>query len=1644
MIKALQYIKLLFLILIGICISVTISYAADPAPAAGGGQSGGCSKDCSGSNFCTVGVSSKSLGNGNYAFAVNSSSNSFSSKCLKDAASKGCFDTVPTSCAGSYTGLGYRPNGAGGNSKARNHYGSDIGAAACKQGGKYVPIAVYAAAKGEIVYKKTSGGGGRTIQMQHKKECTGSPEPYFKSTYRHLLSYTAQSNPVEKGKQIGVMGGSNSKCIGCDPCDNPEQAGWSGYQHNSSTCSAIKASYGVAYYAIHMHFEIEHGAASSSSTAAKSNTAINPGCPDLQRMCGGCSNADVKKCGGSSAGGFNDPNASVDMSASSPDGGSAGSGDNRANKDADAAECRNKGFLDAKDCLFCSVFKAIFNTASVIAKDANEALAGPSKTLVGIGFLIWLAIYLLKQVSSMAGTSTGEMLKGIVYQGARVAIITIILSNAIYAAMDLTLNPVMETGLNFVELLSGESSTCAPDANYLDGIQGYDPAQGYSAGNITGGLSINVGRALVCGVKHMEDMTATMMGYGQYAICVSWAYKYLGVIPHLGYFISGLLFWLGGLVLLLCFPWCLIDCMLQLCVAAALVPCGLAAFAFKVTSKYIKIVWNFFMNAMFNFVFMAIIIYILNENMKKWLRIEGDDLPPQVAFVTGVEGPHSPDAPATALAFWGVAPIVIIAICFLGWTFFEEAKDMAEKFADSPGLGGKKGIGRMVGGTMANLAQNGVAKPALAISAKGAKAVGGAISSGLNSAVGNKWRSGVNHFKGRAGVMGAKLMKPFGGQSTKIKDAEGNTIGYQSSMNIFGLRFERKVTQDENGVWTQEKTRKRSNAADRAFEKKYDENGNVEKIAVRDKDGNIVKDKNGNDMMVDAYVSKHRTAGITHGREDMEAIMGEDGKITYQTVELTDDGRKIPGARSFVMGADNKIESYRTPMAGAIFGRHFQTEGAVKQYGGVRTVNDGMTKTRAVYDKDGNVVKQSTSFKNETAKYLQNKDGTINTYAMMQMREGAADKDAADRAIVSQIMANRGQGLPAEFASQKITRNEDGSITITQKCKDLGYGDNNGQTITVTAKMQGDIMMLDTQIVDKQGNISHIVSNGIQSKTETFTVETDRNGNPTGKYKYQCRQGFTDQVNAQNRYKPPLDKNGNWGNSIDRDKAMAGFTNDDFNLHLQELNNKAAHDYNLESHPLSAAEMQSKLNANLVEMGVLQRSGPTTPAPTPTPEAQNNENTTSKQAPAQETPVVRQQQSATRPDTNFIPDEHITHTNNSTTDRKYHDNNRVAIEQTTDHRGNKNTTFFDENGNKTQIVKETIDSQGNSHVQTFDGNGVKQSENIRIEGSGGQVSEQYKTFDQNGNVTSEGKILYDKQDKDRIVSEHIEHADGKKVDLEYNKNGNVSSETTTDRHGTVQYRTFHENGQILKDGITQTNGDSVEYRYDENGTKLSETSTNLDGSRSVNKEYFNNGDLASEHIVDKNGNETSRTFYEGNKIHTERIINQDGSSLQYTYDQDGNIVSEQSTKLDGHASVKREFYHGGQMQTEHVTDQNGDQRYQTLYEDGTTRTEGIIENNGSSVEYTYDQEGRKVSEASNNLDGYESVNREFNAEGNMTFERTHDNEGYDSVRTFHENGTVRTESLTNEKGEQLSYTYDEHGNQIDTPKDEENNSAEPK
>lgn len=1120
---------------------------------------------------------------------VIASKNQMNSQCMAKEAAKGCFNTVPVSCAGSYAGLGYRPNGAGGNPKPRNHLGSDIGMAACKKNDRYVPVNAYAAADGVVKYVNTGGCSGRTIVIEHTKACQNARDPHYKSTYRHLLQYkVGVGQSVKKGDVIGIVGGSNAGSIGAPPCDRGDQAGWEGY--STAGCAGARSRCGTPNYAIHLHFEVEDGAASSSSSQASAARAMSPNCNNLQVLCGGCPN-NAGSCGGS-GGVFSDG------SSASLEGGYSESYQNSANAQNN---CELAKFLDSEDCTFCGIFRTLFNAASAVAKTANDGFSGPCKTLVGVGFLIWLCIYVLKQIANFGGTATGDMLKGILFQGFRVAVIILILSNAIYETMDLTLTPVMQTGLSFVNSLN-ESSKCQDGAPYLQGILGYK--SGAKDGD--GGLSVDLGKSILCSIKNLEDATGFMMGLGKYSICLGTKeYRWLAdILPHFGYLLTGVFLWLAGLFVLLSFPWCLVDCMLQLCVAAGLVPCAIASYAFKITEKYLKIVWNFFMNAMFNFVFLGVIIYVINSHLKDWIGMDIDDTStfPNHVFVEGFT--------ARGLAVWGIGFLKIAAICFFCNTFFEEAGDMAKKFAESPGIGGRHGIGRMVGGTLANAGQV-AGGGALKLTAKAGRGLGHAT----NSLVGNKFRSGMNHAKGWVlGRLPASKIrdangKVIGKKSNIIRDqATGKVIGYEKNFRLFGRNYNLKASKDESGVWSSDKTVQKRSAFNKAFEKVVDRNGNAvldangnevyryrkrifgittgyEKMSaskdamgntvyksasgkgkfamdadgkiseyktrmtvnldnlstrklskVLDKDGNAVKDENGNDQ----YELKHKFLGLTFKKEEMQALKNENGEVI-----LDEEGNIAYASKdkrnSFVMNKNGEMSNITIDKPS----RTRRGENQVKQYNATRVINDGLAKTTQTLDAQGNVIGVETHFSNESAKFLNNKDGTINTTAFNQIKNGTRDAEVAAVAMVAEVMKFRGLKLDAMFKNRTQEIQEDGSIIIKQI-------NNDGSTQQIHAQIIGNQMIIRDTTIDSKGNTTVQKSNGMQTLTEKYTrVVNEATGDSA--YIYQSRVDFSDYLHQKNSHLDPLNAHGEWGHNLDPQKVMLGFTDNDFRKHLAQI-----------------------------------------------------------------------------------------------------------------------------------------------------------------------------------------------------------------------------------------------------------------------------------------------------------------------------------------------------------------------------------------------------------------------------------------------------------------------------------------------------------
>ncbi|MBR1600587.1 MAG: M23 family metallopeptidase, partial [Alphaproteobacteria bacterium] len=1084
--------------ILGIVMCCITLFFALSVNAQGTGKSSQCDHSCAqvDKNQAQGGCRIASSGNK----LEGNSSTKLDTQCIKRNSSNGCFNSMPIEAGtGNYTMAGWRSNGK------RNHYGTDIGASG------YTNSKAFAAADGQIVHAAWNNGSGRTLAILHDKKCTGSDNKHYLTIYRHLWrvakgngeNITFDANPsaamgrtVKKDDVIGIVGGSNKLRNG-KTCDHPSQDG--GKSGCLNMCNGGTSHAGA--FCIHLHFELWDGDA-VNGTQASTSRVMQPSCQSASVLCGGCAG---EKCGTRNGGPIPFGSASATQGAIQGEDSSGAT-----------SSCKYSDYLDSEKCIFCGLFKTMFNAASQIALMADNGLLDPTLNFVKIGFLIWLAIYLLKQLASFNATNSGEMAKGILFQGFRVAVVALILSSttSLFYIMDLTLNPVMMTGMNFIDDLNS-ASTCEKSADYMQNIKGYSTEKGYSGtGNPQGGLSQELGESIVCSIKHLEDSTSLLMKLGNFSVCLGF-HDHLWVkslnVPHLGYVTTGIFLWLAGIVLLLTFPWCLVDCVLQLCIAAALAPCAIGAYAFKITSKYLKIVWDFFMNAMFNFVFMAIIIYIINQQLQNWLNINLGD---------GANGPdnnHTMFVRFKGLAWYGMGFIRVAAVCFFCYVFFDEAKSMAEKFASSPGLGGSKGIGRMVGGTVMDAAGK-TGKAAIYTTGKAA----GAVGAGLNYYVGNQYRSLKNH------AVGA-LASKFGKNSSTDSDEDGNKISHKGSFRIFGRDIKFSATKGEDGRWSLTRETHKRSQSDKAFEK------------VLDKDGNEVRDENGNVK----YRARHRIFGKVTGYEDMIATKDEDGNLVYSTAD---------GKSTFRLDENGQIAAYKTRFTRSYLGLGKAVEKTKKQYGTNRIVNTATSRTIEKTDAMGNVTEAHTEMKdfNLFNRDLVRKDGTINLDTFNEMQKNMKNPEQAAKVLIAKTMEARGLKLDLSNPDTKVNIDENGRVTINQISKVKERIDGKDvekivETKNIQAVMIGDQMFIAAETIDSEGNTTLNESNGVFHAVQTATKQKD------GTFQYDFDGGFSEHAINQNSFMTPLNHKGEWGNNINKDKAMAGFTQAHFDKYMDKL-----------------------------------------------------------------------------------------------------------------------------------------------------------------------------------------------------------------------------------------------------------------------------------------------------------------------------------------------------------------------------------------------------------------------------------------------------------------------------------------------------------
>ena len=102
-----------------------------------------------------------------------------------------------------------------------------------------------------------------------------------------------------------------------------------------------------------------------------------------------------------------------------------------------------------ESCWYCKIVIVLVNAYLTAAKAAMGTTISLGRVILKVGFLVWLAYYILQQVSSIEPVTPGKMLQEILVMGFKVALAYLFLEEGTKLVIDYYVNPIVEVGVDY-------------------------------------------------------------------------------------------------------------------------------------------------------------------------------------------------------------------------------------------------------------------------------------------------------------------------------------------------------------------------------------------------------------------------------------------------------------------------------------------------------------------------------------------------------------------------------------------------------------------------------------------------------------------------------------------------------------------------------------------------------------------------------------------------------------------------------------------------------------------------------------------------------------------------------------------------------------------------------------------------------------------------------------------------------------------------------------------------------------------------------------------------------------------------------------------------------------------------------------------
>lgn len=351
---------------------------------------------------------------------------------------------------------------------------------------------------------------------------------------------------------------------------------------------------------------------------------------------------------------------------------------------------------ESRSCIYCPLFKTIFNAAQSMSTKAYDKLAGPLANVMLIGFAIVIAFMVLKNVSSFTKQDAPKFVTELLVNMFKVLVAYYMLKNAniVYGYI---VGPVLKAGFEF-----GSSLLFAKNDSYLAACDVSKTLQNVSNGVMPAYLYTN----LDCFIRAVQAEVAVPQSVGSSLMCVARnaGKESIGPVRNVlwdfGMMFQGFAIWVMGWIISLAFAFYLIDATIQLGIIGALMPFLIACWPFKATRNYTSKGWGIFMNTFFVYVFMGLVVSINVELLGQGLTGSKGGFDTIMKALNGNNVQELKEL--LDIGFAGF--LVLVACCLFAFKLTGQASDLAGTMA---GGGGPK-IGANIGGLAYGAATKGV------------------------------------------------------------------------------------------------------------------------------------------------------------------------------------------------------------------------------------------------------------------------------------------------------------------------------------------------------------------------------------------------------------------------------------------------------------------------------------------------------------------------------------------------------------------------------------------------------------------------------------------------------------------------------------------------------------------------------------------------------------------------------------------------------------------------------------------------------------------------------------------------------------------------------------------------------------------------